>query len=62
MDSLERADLSLTFAGMGAGHPERLTRGLEAGKVRLISRGEDGDAALALTPKTRRTPANWARR
>ncbi|AIZ44399.1 leucyl aminopeptidase [Deinococcus radiopugnans] len=51
VDSLERADLSLTFAGTGAGHPERLTRGLEAGEVRLISRGEDGDAALALTPE-----------
>ncbi len=52
VDSLERTDLSLTFAGTGAAHPERLTRGLDAGEVRLISRGEDGDVALALAPDT----------
>ncbi|MFK7602275.1 M17 family metallopeptidase [Deinococcus sp. SM5_A1] len=50
VDSLERTDLSLTFAGTGADWPERLTRGLEAGEVRLISRGENGDTALALAP------------
>ncbi|CAM4084249.1 M17 family metallopeptidase [Deinococcus marmoris] len=50
VDSLERPALSLTFAGMGADWPERLTRGLEAGEVRLIARGEDGDTALALAP------------
>lgn len=62
VDLLERPDLSLTFAGTGTGtgtgtgagtgtgQPERLTRGLEAGEVRLISRGEDGDVALALAP------------
>ncbi|GGM10762.1 leucyl aminopeptidase [Deinococcus aerophilus] len=50
MDSLERADLSLTFMGPDAAHPERLTRGLKAGEVRLLSRGADGDGALALTP------------
>ncbi|OLV19284.1 M17 family metallopeptidase [Deinococcus marmoris] len=55
VDSLERPDLSLTFAGTGAdwtgkNWPERLTRGLEAGEVRLISRGENGDTALALAP------------
>ncbi|CAM3278792.1 leucyl aminopeptidase family protein [Deinococcus saxicola] len=55
VDSLGRPDLSLTFAGtgadwMGGAWPERLTRGLEAGKVRLISRGENGDTALALPP------------
>ncbi|QFP76203.1 leucyl aminopeptidase family protein [Deinococcus sp. AJ005] len=50
VDSLERPALSLTFAGTGADWPERLTRGLEAGEVRLISRGENGDTALAIAP------------
>jgi leucyl aminopeptidase len=50
VDSLERADLSLTFMGPDADHPERLTRGLKAGEVRLLSRAEDGDTALALAP------------
>ncbi len=50
VDSLERPDLSLTFAGTGADWPERLTRGLESGEVRLISRGADGDTALAIAP------------
>ncbi|MDV6374521.1 M17 family metallopeptidase [Deinococcus arenicola] len=66
VDLLERADLSLTFAEMGAArtgedwperlyperlYPERLARDLEAGEVRLILRGEDGDTALALPPE-----------
>jgi leucyl aminopeptidase len=52
VNSLERTDLSLTFTNTGPAQPERLTRGLDAGEVRLISRGADGDAALALAPST----------
>ncbi len=51
VDSLERADLSLTFMTGGTDHPERLRRDLTAGEVRLLSRGEDGDTALARAPE-----------
>ncbi|MFC4637540.1 M17 family metallopeptidase [Deinococcus hohokamensis] len=46
---LAQADLTLTFTAGGL--PERLTGGLGPGEVRLISRGEAGDTALALPPE-----------
>ncbi len=58
VDLLEHPDLSLAFTGTGADWPDRLTRGLDAGEVRLVSRGADGDAALALAPESAQDARN----
>ncbi|EYB67312.1 Leucyl aminopeptidase [Deinococcus phoenicis] len=51
MDRLERADLTLTFLGEAqADVPTQVTQKLNAGAVRLLSRGEAGDVAVALPP------------
>ncbi|GBF05123.1 leucyl aminopeptidase, pepB [Deinococcus aerius] len=47
----ERADLTLTFLGEGRAEvPERITRDLKPGMVRLLTRGGEGDGAVALPP------------
>ncbi|MFC5849020.1 M17 family metallopeptidase [Deinococcus petrolearius] len=51
-DRLDTADLTLSFVTQDAALPERLTRGLTPGEVRLTRRGETGDEALALAPET----------
>ncbi|KQR08893.1 leucyl aminopeptidase family protein [Deinococcus sp. Leaf326] len=49
-DRLDAADLTLSFVTQDSALPERLTRGLKPGEVRLTRRGENGDEALALFP------------
>jgi leucyl aminopeptidase len=54
-DGLEQADLTLTFLAEGQtdgqpGLPAQVTRDLKPGVVRLLSRGEGGDVAVALSP------------
>jgi leucyl aminopeptidase len=49
-DRLDAADLTLSFVTQDSALPERLTRGLKPGEVRLTRRGENGDEALALSP------------
>lgn len=50
VDRLDAADLTLSFVTQDSALPERLTRGLKPGEVRLTRRGETGDEALALAP------------
>lgn len=47
-NALAGTDLSLSFSA--ANYPERLTRDLKPGEVRLVGRGANGDEALALPP------------
>ncbi|MFC4426143.1 M17 family metallopeptidase [Deinococcus navajonensis] len=46
---LAQADLTLSFTA--ASLPDRLTRDLNPGELRLIARGDAGDTALALPPE-----------
>ncbi|GAA5533288.1 leucyl aminopeptidase family protein [Deinococcus aluminii] len=51
MTGLEQADLTLTFLpGEAADLPAQVTRNLKPGAVRLLSRGAEGDVAVALPP------------
>ncbi|WP_019585957.1 M17 family metallopeptidase [Deinococcus apachensis] len=51
VNELARADLTLTFLEEGrVDVPERITRDLKPGTVRLLTRAEEGDEAVALPP------------